>query len=118
MARNDKSLDEQIAAVERRLAHHRSELRLLAAEARSRISVTKSLPVAVIAALGVGFLASRFVRRPARVQPQVDRHARSRSARMAGAIAAAVLPRLVKPLQHAVAHWLSQRMQQRAAHAR
>ena len=115
MVRKGKSLDEQIAEVEGRLAQRRAELRLLAAEARSRISVTKSIPVAVVAALAVGFLASRFVRRPARPQPIVERHARSRSTRLAGAIAAALLPRLVRPLQHVAMQWIAQRMH-RAAH--
>lgn len=113
-AHKDKSLDEQIAEVEGRLAYHRAELRLILAEARSRVSVQKSIPVAVVAALAVGFLASRFVRRPAKPQPVVDRHARSRSARMAGAVAAAVLPRLVRPLQHLAAQWIAQRMHRAA----
>jgi hypothetical protein len=113
---SDKSLDEQIAEVERRLAYHRAELRLIAAEARSRVSVRKSIPVAVVAALGIGFLASRFVRKPAKPQAVViDRVPHSRSARLAGAIAAAVLPRLVRPLQHVAAQWIVQRMH-RAAH--
>jgi hypothetical protein len=110
MAKDDKSLDEQIAEVEGRLARRRAELRLFADEARSRISVRKSIPVAVVAALGVGFLASRFVRRPAKMQPQYDRPARSRSTRMAGALAAALLPRLLEPLQHVAAQWIAQRM--------
>ena len=106
-----KSLDEQIAEVEGRLAHHRAQLRLLAAEARSRVSVRKSIPVAVVAALGIGFLASRLVRKPARPRIVVERVPRSRSARIAGALAAAVLPRLVRPLQHLATQWVAQRMQ-------
>jgi len=107
---DDKSLDEQIAEVEGRLARHRAELRLIAAEARSRVSVRNTIPVAVVAALAVGFLASRFVRKPAKPQIVIERVPRSRSARMAGAVAAAVLPRLLRPLQYAAANWLAQRM--------
>jgi hypothetical protein len=114
MSSSDKSLDEQIAEVERRLARRRSELRRFAAEARSRVSVTKTIPVAVVAALAVGFAASRFVRKPARPVPHpVD--GRSRSTRLMGAIAAAMLPPLIRPLQHAAAQWLAERMQ-RSAH--
>jgi hypothetical protein len=111
MGKSDRSLDEQIAEVEGRLARHRAELKLVVAEARSRVSVRKSIPVAVVAALAVGFLASRFVRRPAKPQVVVERYARSRSARMAGAVAAAMLPHIAKPLQHMAATWIAQRMQ-------
>jgi hypothetical protein len=111
MGKSDRSLDEQIAEVEGRLARHRAELKLVVAEARSRVSVRKSIPVAVVAALAVGFLASRFVRRPAKPQVVVERYARSRSARMAGAVAAAMLPHIAKPLQHIAATWIAQRMQ-------
>jgi hypothetical protein len=110
MGKSDKSLDEQIAEVEGRLARHRAELKLIAAEARSRISVRKTIPVAVVAALGVGFLASRFVRKPSKPQVVVERYPRSRSARLAGAVAAAVLPHIARPLQHAAASWIAQRM--------
>jgi hypothetical protein len=112
MSRTDKSLDEQIAEVEERLARRRADLRLIVAEARSRVSVSKTVPVAVIAALAIGFAASRFVRKPARPEPV---RTRSRSARMMGAIAAAMLPPLMRPLQHAATQWLSQRMQRAAA---
>lgn len=112
MRRTDQSLDEQIAEVEGRLTRRRAELRLIAAEARSRISIRKAVPVAVVAALGIGFAASRFVRKPA--QPPPVRRG-SRSTRLVGAIAAVVLPRLVGPLQHAATQWFSARMQQRAA---
>jgi hypothetical protein len=112
MPRTDPSLDEQIAEVEGRLAEHRAQLRLLAAEARSRISVSKSVPVAMAAALAVGFAASRFVRRPAR--PIVARE-RSRSARMFSALAAALLPPLIRPLQHLATEWIAQRLHRGAA---
>ena len=112
MPRTDPSLDEQIAEVEGRLAEHRAQLRLLAAEARSRISVSKSVPVAMVAALAVGFAASRFVRRPAR--PIVARE-RSRSARMFSALAAALLPPLIRPLQHLATEWIAQRLHRGAA---
>ncbi|HET9747817.1 MAG TPA: hypothetical protein VFS06_00795 [Casimicrobiaceae bacterium] len=108
--KKDKSLDEQIAEVEGRLARHRAELRLIAAEARSRVSVRHTIPIAVVGALAIGFLASRFVRKPAKPQIVIERVPRSRSARMAGALAAALLPRLVRPLQHVAADWLAQRM--------
>ena len=107
MTRRDKSLDDQIAEVEQRLAHRRAELRLFAAEARSRVSVTKTIPVAVVAALAVGFAASRFVRRPARPAP-IEK--RSRPTRLMGAVAAAMLPPLIRPLQHLAAQWLTERM--------
>ena len=112
MPRTDPSLDEQIAEVEGRLAEHRAQLRLLAAEARSRISVSKSVPVAMAAALAVGFAASRFVRRPAR--PIVARE-RSRSAHMFSALAAALLPPLIRPLQHLATEWIAQRLHRGAA---
>lgn len=112
MPPTDLSLDEQISEVEGRLAEHRAQLRLLAAEARSRISVSKSVPVAMVAALAIGFAASRFVRKPAR--PVVARE-RPRSARMLGALAAALLPPLMRPLQHAATEWLTQRMHRGAA---
>ena len=115
MSRNDKSLDEQIAEVEQRLARRRAELRLLTAEARSRINVTRSIPVAMALALGIGFAASRFVRKPARPAP-VATERRSHPARLLGAIAGVMLPPLIRPLQHLVAEWLAERMQHRRAH--
>ncbi|MEO9136779.1 MAG: hypothetical protein ABI316_09255 [Casimicrobiaceae bacterium] len=111
MRRTDLSLDEEIAEVEARLAHHRAQLKLIAGEARSRVSVKKSVPVAIIAALVVGFAASRFARKPPRPAPVFSR---SRSARAVGAIAAILLPPLVRPLQHAAATWLTQRMNRAA----
>jgi ABC-type uncharacterized transport system permease subunit len=111
MSRKDKSLDEQIAEVEARLSRRRTELRFMAAEARSRMSATKAIPVAVVAALAVGFAASRFVRKPARPAP-VDR--RSRPTRMIGALAGIMLPPLMRPLQPAAAQWVAERMQHRA----
>lgn len=113
MRRTDQSLDEQIAQVEARLSRRRAELRLLAAEAKSRLSATKAIPVAVVAALAVGFAASRFVRKPARPAPAAQR---SRSARLIGAVATVLLPPLIRPLQHAAAEWLAHRMQRSGAH--
>ena len=112
MSHEDKSLDEQIAEVEARLSRRRADLRLMAAEARNRSSATKAIPVAVLAALAVGFAASRFVRKPARPLP-VEK--RSRSMRLMGAVAGVMLPPLMRPLQHAAAQWLAQRMQRAAA---
>ena len=114
MSKSDKSLDEQIAEVERRLARHRAELRAIAAEARSRISVTRSIPVAMAVALGIGFAASRFVRRPARPAPAPAAH-RSPPTRLMGAIAGMMLPALIRPLQHVVAQWVAERMQRSSA---
>ena len=111
MSRNDKSLDEQIAEVEQRLSRRRAELRLIAAEARSRISVTKSIPLAALAALAVGFAASRLVRKPARPAP-IEK--RSRPTRLMGAIASVMLPPLIKPLQQFVAQWIAERMHRTA----
>lgn len=112
MQRTDQSLDQQIAEVEARLARRRAELRLLVAEAKSRLGATKAIPVAVVAALAIGFAASRFVRRPAQPAPVAQR---SRSTRLMGAIAGVMLPPLIRPLQHAAADWLSQRMQRTGA---
>ncbi|HEY7788683.1 MAG TPA: hypothetical protein VIF33_09145 [Casimicrobiaceae bacterium] len=112
MRRTGLSLDEEIAEVEVRLASHRARLKLIAAEARSRVSVKNSVPVAVVAAVAVGFAASRFTRKSARPAP-VQRG--SRTAQMVGAIAAILLPPLVRPLQNAAAAWFTQRMQRRAA---
>ena len=111
MRRTDLSLDEEIAEVEGRLSQRRVQLRALANEARSRVSVKSAAPVALAVALAVGFAASRFVRRPA---PKMMTGRRpppaSRVAQIAGAIASILLPRLIGPLQSAVAQWLHQRM--------
>jgi hypothetical protein len=116
MRRTDLSLDEEIAEVERRLSQHRAELRALAAEARSRVSVRKAVPVALVAALAVGFAASRFARRPP-APPAGVRSRGARTARVAGAIASALLPRLIRPLQAAVTQWVEQRMRRSAAYS-
>ena len=116
MRRTDLSLDEEIAEVEGRLSQHRAQLRALAAEARSRVSISKTtVPVALVAALAVGFAASRFTRKPPR--PAAIRGSSSRTTRIAGAIASALLPRLVRPLQAAVAQWLQQRMRRSTAYS-
>jgi hypothetical protein len=112
MSHEDKSLDAQIAEVEARVSRRRAELRFMAAEARTRLSATKAIPVALVAALAVGFAASRFVRKPARPLP-IEK--RSRSTRMMGAVAGVMLPPLMRPLQHAAAQWLAQRMQRAPA---
>jgi hypothetical protein len=115
MRRTDLSLDEEIAEVEGRLARHRMALRALTAEARSRVSVKSAVPIALAAALAVGFAASRFVRRPA---PAAMSRARSGSGatRFAGAIASLLLPRLIRPLQSAATQWLHQRMRRSTVH--
>jgi len=111
MRRTDLSLDEEIAEVEGRLAQHRMQLRALAAEARSRVSLRNAVPVALVAALAVGFTASRFVRRPAPA-PVAMRSASkaSRTTRVAGALASLLLPRLVRPLQQIVEQWLTEKL--------
>jgi len=111
MRRTDLSLDEEIAEVEGRLSHRRQQLRALSDEARSRISVKSAAPVALVAALAVGFAASRFVRKPA-PKMMMGRRAppASRVAQVAGAIASILLRRLIGPLQSAAAQWLHQRM--------
>jgi hypothetical protein len=114
MRRTDLSLDEEIAEVEGRLAQHRMQLRALAAEARSRVSVSHAVPVALVAALAVGFAASRFVRSPRAPRPVVQKG--SRATRVAGALASLLLPRLVRPLQQIAMQWLQQRMRRSAAH--
>jgi hypothetical protein len=115
MRRTDLSLDEEIAEVEGRLSQHRAELRALAAEARSRVSIRNAVPVALVAALAVGFAASRFTRKPPPA-PTVVRARGSRTTRVAGAIASALLPRLVRPLQAAATQWVEQRMRRHAAY--
>jgi len=112
MRRTDLSIDEEIAEVEGRLAQHRAQLRLLAAEVRSHVSAKSVLPVAMAAALAIGFAASRFVRRPAAPPPPRNG---PRSARMLGALGAALLPTLLRPLQSAAAQWLAQRMRRSEA---
>ncbi len=98
MRRTDLSLDEEIAEVERRLARHRMQLRHLAAEARSKISVRHATPVALLGALAVGFAAARFARKGA--QSSRVRHG-SRTARFVAIVASVLLPRLVRPLEAA-----------------
>jgi hypothetical protein len=117
MRRTDLSLDEEIAEVEGRLAHNRMQLRALTAEARSRVSVRNAVPVALVAALAVGFAASRFMRKSP-PPPALVRQARATrtSTRIAGAVASALLPRLVRPLQQAIEQWLSQRLRRHVAH--
>jgi hypothetical protein len=106
MRRSGLSLDEEIAEVEGRLSQRRAQLRLIAAEMRSRVNMRSALPVALIGALVVGFAASRFVRRPQRPAGVP----RSRPTRLFGTLAAALLPPLIRPLQLAIAQWLTQRM--------
>lgn len=113
MRRTDLSLDEEIAEVERRLARHRAALRMLASDARNRVGVRAVVPAAAVAALAIGFAASRFGRRP--VRPQAAASRGSRPTRMIGAIAAAILPPLIRPLQHVAATWIAERMRRRTA---
>jgi len=110
MRRTDLSLDDEIAEVEGRLSQRRLQLRTLLDEARSRVSVKSVAPVALVAALAVGFAASRFVRKPAPKMTGRRPATASRVAQVAGAIASIMLPRLIGPLQSAAAQWLHQRM--------
>ena len=114
MRRTDLSLDEEIAEVEGRLAQQRMQLRALVAEARSRLTIRNAAPVALVAALAVGFAASRFMRRPAAPAPLAARRG-ARATRIAGALASILLPRLVRPLQTAATEWLQQRMRRPGA---
>ena len=116
MRRSDLSLDEEIAEVEGRLAQHRAQLRQLVDDARSRVSTRSAVPVALVAALAVGFVASRFARKPAR-RPTAASSNASRTVRIAGAIASVLLPRLMRPLQAAAMQWVHQRMRRSAAEA-
>ena len=111
MPRTDQSLDDEIAEVEGRIAQHRMQLRALSAEARSRVSVRSAVPVALAAALAIGFAASRFTRRPA-PRPAYAYEARRppRIARVVGALASVLLPTLVRPLQAAATDWVHERM--------
>jgi hypothetical protein len=115
MRRTDLSLDEEIAEVEGRLTQHRMQLRLLAAEARSRVSMKSAVPVALFTALAIGFAASRFVRSPAARRPVAAARG-SRTVRIVGALASVLLPRLVRPLQNIAMQWLHQRMRRSEAH--
>ena len=111
MHRTDLSLDDEIAEVEGRLSQRRRQLRALAEEARGRIRVKSAAPVALAAALAVGFAASRFMRSPApKMTVRRPPPASSRVAQVVGAIASILLPRLIGPLQTAAAQWLHQRM--------
>lgn len=107
MHRTNLSLDEEIAEVEARLAQRRAQLRSLVAEARSHVRTRNVVPVAMAAALAMGFAASRLTRRSA---ASAAPRRPGRPARMLGALGAALLPALVRPLQNAVAQWLAQRM--------
>ena len=109
MPQTEQSLDAEIAEVEGRLAHHRMQLRALSAEARSRVSVRSAVPVALAAALAVGFAASRFVRKPASVPAYASRRP-PRATRLVGALASVLLPALVRPLQSAPTQWVHERM--------
>ena len=115
MRRTDLSLDEEIAEVEGRLSQRRRQLRALADEARGRMRVKSAAPVALAAALAVGFAASRFIRRPApKMTGRRPPPASSRIAQVVGAIASILLPRLIGPLQTAAAQGLHQRMRRPA----
>jgi len=114
MHRSHLALDEEIAEVEGRLAQRRAELRTLVAEARSRVSVKSGAPVALAAALAVGFAASRFVRKPAPIRAAV--RSGSRTMRVAGVLASVLLPRLIGPLQAVATQWLQQRMHRQRPH--
>jgi hypothetical protein len=115
MRRTDLSLDDEIAEVEGRLAQRRMQLRALASETRSRIHVKTAAPIALLAALAVGFAASRFVRKPGRQTMGRRPPSASRAAQIAGTIASILLPRLIGPLQSAAAQWLHQRMRRPAS---
>ena len=106
-------LDEEIAEVEARIVRHRAALRLMAAEVRSRFSAKSLVPAAFVVALVAAFAASRMThKRPA---PDVRRHDAG-TPRLFAALAAALLPVIVRPLQAAVVHWLAERL--RRANAR
>ena len=109
MPPTEQSLDEEIAEVEGRLAHHRMQLRALSAEARSRVNLRGAVPIALAAALAVGFAASRFTRKPAPAPAYAARRP-SRTTRLVGALASVLLPTLVRPLQSAATEWVHERM--------
>ena len=111
MPRTEQSLDDEIAEVEGRLAQYRMQLRALSAEARSRVSMRSAVPVALAAALAIGFAASRFARKPP-PPPAYAYAARrpSRGARLIGALASVLLPTLMRPLQSAATDWVHERM--------
>ena len=109
MPRTEQSLDDEIAEVEGRLAHHRMQLRALSAEARSRMSVRSAVPIALAVALAIGFAASRFTRKPPPTYAYAARRP-SRATRLFGALASVLLPTLVRPLQSAATEWVHERM--------
>jgi hypothetical protein len=110
MRRADLSLDEEIAEVERRLAHRRAQLHRMAAEARSRIGLRSATPVALLGALAAGFVVSRVLRRRPRAVRAAQARAAPRAAQIAGALASVLLPVLIRPLQSVVSQWLHERM--------
>jgi|RhiMethySRZTD1v2_1073278.scaffolds.fasta_scaffold1037533_2 hypothetical protein len=109
MPPTEQSLDDEIAEVEGRLAHHRMQLRVLSAEARSRVNLRAAVPIALAAALAVGFAASRFTRKPAPAPAYAARRP-SGATRLVGALASVLLPTLVRPLQSAATEWVHERM--------
>ena len=111
MPQTEQSLDDEIAEVEGRLAQHRMQLRALSAEARSRVSVRSAVPVALAAALAIGFAASRFMRKPAPAPAYAYTARRpSSTTRLVGALASVLLPTLIRPLQSAATEWVHERM--------
>lgn len=115
MSKQKLSLDAQIAEVETRLGRNRAQLRALAAEARSRVNVRAAAPVGMAVALAIGFAASRLTRKTS--APRVVQKG-PRARRWAGALAATLLPRLIRPLQAAAVQWVHQRMFQAGARRR
>ena len=118
MRRTDLSLDDEITEVERRLSQRRRALRALTEDTRSGVAVKSAVPLALVAAIGIGFAASRFVRRPQprrRVLFERRPSTAARVAQVAGAVASVLLPRLIGPLQTIVTQYIKQRMRQPSA---
>lgn len=111
MAMRTGDLDDEIAAIEKRIASRRDALAALSTDARRHVSGKTIMPMAIAAALGIGFAASRFLRK-ARPAPLISRRLppASRALRIAGALASLLLPRLMGPLSVVAAQWIRQRM--------
>ena len=58
MAMRTGDLDDEIAAIEKRIASRRDALAALSTDARRHVSGKTIMPMAVAAALGIGFAAS------------------------------------------------------------
>src|SRR5581483_67491 len=111
MRMTGRSLDDEIAEVEARLAQHRAQLRLFVGDVRSRFSARGTVPLAMGVALAAGFVAARLARR----KRPAPAPAASRSGKVLSALAGAIVPVVLARVQHAAVQWLAERMRARDA---